>query len=190
MGNARSGHSCVPLKLGHSCLLARCAAANPRAAATRPQCAKRGAPATLDHFRLSYSLSPTLSLSLSLLPSLSLPLSYAPPQYVSQGAGKGLSLIHAVLSLVPLPVHSPSTLFFSSQYLSQRSAQAIDVELMSPTGGGFTFEQLVELGKRAGLGPVIALFFSPTIPPFSRLIFCFSSWIQCGPGHHQRVPPR
>ncbi|KAF9353205.1 hypothetical protein BGX34_011740 [Mortierella sp. NVP85] len=33
----------------------------------------------------------------------------------------------------------------SLKYLSQRSAQAIDVELMSPTGGGFTFEQLVEL---------------------------------------------
>ncbi|KAF9207037.1 hypothetical protein BGZ49_001316 [Haplosporangium sp. Z 27] len=33
----------------------------------------------------------------------------------------------------------------SIKYLSQRAAQAIDVELMSPTGGGFSFEQLVEL---------------------------------------------
>ncbi|KAF9348342.1 hypothetical protein BGX26_000251, partial [Mortierella sp. AD094] len=33
----------------------------------------------------------------------------------------------------------------SVKYLSQRAAQAIDVELMSPTGGGFNFEQLVEL---------------------------------------------
>ncbi|KAF9582823.1 hypothetical protein BGW38_010715 [Lunasporangiospora selenospora] len=32
-------------------------------------------------------------------------------------------------------------------YLGQRAAQAIDVELMSTTGGGFAFEQLVELGK-------------------------------------------
>ncbi|KAG0059887.1 NAD(P)H-hydrate epimerase [Linnemannia elongata] len=32
------------------------------------------------------------------------------------------------------------------KYLTQRAAQAIDVELMSPTGGGFCFEQLVELG--------------------------------------------
>ncbi|KAG0344621.1 hypothetical protein BG004_004293, partial [Podila humilis] len=30
-------------------------------------------------------------------------------------------------------------------YLSQKAAQAIDVELMSPSGGGFSFEQLVEL---------------------------------------------
>ncbi|KAF9336215.1 hypothetical protein BG006_009379 [Podila minutissima] len=33
----------------------------------------------------------------------------------------------------------------SLKYLSQKAAQAIDVELMSPTGGGFSFEQLVEL---------------------------------------------
>lgn len=38
--------------------------------------------------------------------------------------------------------------FFLFQYLSQKTAQAIDVELMSPTGGGFSFEQLVELGRR------------------------------------------
>ncbi|KAF9120124.1 NAD(P)H-hydrate epimerase [Mortierella sp. 14UC] len=31
------------------------------------------------------------------------------------------------------------------KYLTQRAAQAIDVELMSPAGGGFSFEQLVEL---------------------------------------------
>ncbi|KAK3827383.1 MAG: YjeF N-terminal domain-containing protein [Linnemannia gamsii] len=33
----------------------------------------------------------------------------------------------------------------SIKYLTQRAAQAIDVELMSPAGGGFSFEQLVEL---------------------------------------------
>ncbi|KAF9196574.1 hypothetical protein BGZ50_009089 [Haplosporangium sp. Z 11] len=41
------------------------------------------------------------------------------------------------------------------KYLSQRAAQAIDVELMAPGGGGFAFEQLVELGnesKDKGLG--------------------------------------
>ncbi|KAF8937924.1 hypothetical protein BGZ58_001949 [Dissophora ornata] len=31
------------------------------------------------------------------------------------------------------------------KYLSQRAAQAIDVELISLAGGGFSFEQLVEL---------------------------------------------
>jgi NAD(P)H-hydrate epimerase len=50
----------------------------------------------------------------------------------------------------------------SSQYLSQRSAQAIDVELMSPTGGGFTFDQLVELGKRPDLRTTLCFSRSPT----------------------------
>ncbi|OAQ22638.1 YjeF N-terminal domain-like protein [Linnemannia elongata AG-77] len=40
------------------------------------------------------------------------------------------------------------------KYLTQRAAQAIDVELMSPTGGGFCFEQLVEL---AGLSVAQAI---------------------------------
>lgn len=54
----------------------------------------------------------------------------------------------ATLTLLPSFFHSSlSRHLLTSQYLSQRSAQAIDVELMSPTGGGFTFEQLVELGK-------------------------------------------
>ncbi|CAO3568929.1 unnamed protein product [Mortierella alpina] len=42
----------------------------------------------------------------------------------------------------------------SIKYLSQRAAQAIDVELMSPSGGGFVFEQLVEL---AGLSVAQAI---------------------------------
>ncbi|KAF9915265.1 hypothetical protein FBU30_002091, partial [Linnemannia zychae] len=40
------------------------------------------------------------------------------------------------------------------KYLTQRAAQAIDVELMSPGGGGFSFEQLVEL---AGLSVAQAI---------------------------------
>ncbi|KAG0320492.1 NAD(P)H-hydrate epimerase [Podila horticola] len=63
----------------------------------------------------------------------------------------------------------------SLKYLSQKAAQAIDVELMSPTGGGFSFEQLVEL---AGLSVAQAVTKVYTKEQFPR-IMVFS-----GPGNN------
>ncbi|KAG0309535.1 hypothetical protein BGZ99_000835, partial [Dissophora globulifera] len=61
------------------------------------------------------------------------------------------------------------------KYISQRAAQAIDVELMSPTGGGFSFEQLVEL---AGFSVAQAITKEFNRDDFSRVV------VFSGPGNN------
>ncbi|KAG0012897.1 NAD(P)H-hydrate epimerase [Podila clonocystis] len=63
----------------------------------------------------------------------------------------------------------------SLKYLSQKAAQAIDVELMSPTGGGFSLEQLVEL---AGLSVAQAVTKVYTKEQYPRIM------VLSGPGNN------
>ncbi|KAF9974761.1 hypothetical protein BGZ73_001787 [Actinomortierella ambigua] len=63
----------------------------------------------------------------------------------------------------------------SIRYLSQKTAQAIDVELMSPTGGRFAFEQLVEL---AGLSVAQAITKVYDKDQYGRVLVC------SGPGNN------
>ncbi|KAF9416283.1 hypothetical protein BGZ94_010257, partial [Podila epigama] len=63
----------------------------------------------------------------------------------------------------------------SLKYLTQKAAQAIDVELMSPSGGGFSFEQLVEL---AGLSVAQAVTKVYDKKQFPRII------VFSGPGNN------
>ncbi|KAF9161722.1 hypothetical protein DFQ26_004214 [Actinomortierella ambigua] len=61
------------------------------------------------------------------------------------------------------------------KYLSQKAAQAIDVELMSPSGGRFAFEQLVEL---AGFSVAQAITKVYDKNQYSRVLVC------SGPGNN------
>ncbi|KAF9087570.1 NAD(P)H-hydrate epimerase [Mortierella sp. AD031] len=61
------------------------------------------------------------------------------------------------------------------KYLTQRAAQAIDVELMSPGGGGFSFEQLVEL---AGLSVAQAITKEYSKEKYPRIV------VFSGPGNN------
>lgn len=81
-----------------------------------------------------------------------------------------------------------NSIFLSFQYLSQKTAQAIDVELMSPTGGGFSFEQLVELGRRprrqnvpSRLTPIRIL----DLTTYTNTILILTSRFECRSSRHQ-----
>ncbi|KAG0224956.1 NAD(P)H-hydrate epimerase [Actinomortierella wolfii] len=63
----------------------------------------------------------------------------------------------------------------SIKYLGQKAAQAIDVELMSPGGGGFAFEQLVEL---AGFSVAQAITKVYSKDRYPRVLVC------SGPGNN------
>lgn len=76
------------------------------------------------------------------------------------------------------------------QYLTQRAAQAIDVELMSPTGGGFSFEQLVELGIHVFLSHLtIQRAFTLTLERRKHLtnVHACHSWIERRSGNHKGI---
>ncbi|CAJ0844137.1 13380_t:CDS:10 [Entrophospora sp. SA101] len=63
----------------------------------------------------------------------------------------------------------------SLKYLSQKIAQTIDQELMSPAGGGFSIDQLMEL---AGLSIAQAVAHVYDKSNHSRILVC------CGPGNN------